>query len=84
MESLTHYLETMWKEADRVAMIGYIKSWPKLNAKRKDVKCVLGDHVMLHQPVHIYPEGTVGVGDKLVWTMESDKETRKGLQADAH
>jgi hypothetical protein len=55
MESLTQYayLETMWKETDRVAMIGYIKSWPKLNAKRKDEKCALGDYVMLHQPVHI-------------------------------
>jgi hypothetical protein len=53
MESLTQYLETMWKETDRVATIGYIKSWPKLNAKRKDVKCPLGGYVMLHQPVHI-------------------------------
>jgi site-specific DNA-cytosine methylase len=53
MESLTQYLETMWKETDRVATIGYIKSWPKLNAKRKDMKCPLGGYVMLHQPVHI-------------------------------
>jgi len=55
MESLTHYLETMWKETDRAATTGYIKSWPKLNAnaKRKDVKYALGDYVMLHQPVHI-------------------------------
>ena len=44
-ESLAHYLDTMWKETDRAAMVGYIKSWPKLNAKRKDVKFALGDYM---------------------------------------
>jgi hypothetical protein len=54
MESLTHYLETRWKETDRASMIGYdIKSWPKLNAKRKNDRHSLGGFVMLHQPVHI-------------------------------
>ena len=34
-------------------MISAIESWPRLNAKRKNIKFTLGNFVMLHQPVHV-------------------------------
>ena len=53
METLHDELNTMWKEVDRSMTISAIESWPRLNAKRKNIKLTLGDFVMLHQPVHV-------------------------------
>jgi hypothetical protein len=30
-----------------------VESWPKRNAKKKEIKIAVGDYVMLHQPVHV-------------------------------
>ena len=79
MDSLTHYLETMWKETDRAAMVGYIKSWPKLNAKRKEVKFALGDYVMLHQPVHI-PKAPTALVTCCCVPWKITKKTRKDFE----
>jgi hypothetical protein len=35
---------------DRAATISYVESWPKRNAKKKEIKIAIGDYVMLHQP----------------------------------
>ena len=53
MQALVGHLEIIKKEVDRAATISYIDSWPKRNAKKKEIKFVVGDYVMLHQPVHV-------------------------------
>jgi hypothetical protein len=53
MRALEEQLETMRKEVDRVSVITYIESWPRRNAKKKEIKFAVGDYVMLHQPVHV-------------------------------
>ena len=47
------HLEVIKKEVDRAATISYVESWPKRNAKKKEIKIAVGDYVMLHQPVHV-------------------------------
>jgi hypothetical protein len=53
MEVLEDQLERIKKEVDLAATITYIESWPKRNAKKKEIKFAVGDYAMLHQPVHI-------------------------------
>ena len=53
MQALVVHLEIIKKEVGRAATISYIDSWPKRNAKKKGIKFVVGDYVMLHQPVHV-------------------------------
>jgi hypothetical protein len=38
MEALEEHLEIIRKEVDRASVITYIESWPRWNAKKKEVK----------------------------------------------
>jgi hypothetical protein len=53
MQALVGHLEIIKKEVGRAATISYVDSWPKRNAKKKEIKIVVGDYVMLYQPVHV-------------------------------
>ena len=53
MEALEEHLEIIRKEVGRASMITYIESWPRRNAKKREVKFAVGVYVMLHQPVHV-------------------------------
>jgi hypothetical protein len=53
MEAIEEHLETIRKEVDRASVITYIESWPRRNAKKKEIRFAVGDYVMLHQPVHV-------------------------------
>ena len=53
MQALVGHLEIIKKEVGRAVTISYIDSWPKRNAKKKEIEIVAGDYVMLYQPVHV-------------------------------
>jgi hypothetical protein len=55
MEALEEHLEAIRKEVGRASVITYIESWPRRNAKKKELKFAVGGYVMLHQPVHVRP-----------------------------
>ena len=80
MEALEEHLEIIRKEVDRASMITYIESWPRRNAKKKEVKFAVGDYVMLHQPVHV-----PGAATKLTtswngpWKVVSKKGKKFGI-----
>jgi hypothetical protein len=46
MSALVEHLEVIKKEVDRAATTSYVESWPKRNAKKKEIKAVIGDYVI--------------------------------------
>jgi hypothetical protein len=80
MGALEEHLEIIRKEVDRASVITYIESWPRRNAKKKEVKFAVGGYVMLHQPVHV-----PGAATKLTtswngpWKVVSKKGKKFGI-----
>jgi hypothetical protein len=56
MEALEEHLEIIRKEVDRASVITYIESWPRRNAKKKEVKFAVGDYMSCYTNPCTYQE----------------------------